>query len=84
VTAYKDVYLVCDYRPPKCWQQFRAVPELGFPTVAVVRREGRKAGWTLVRSTLGRSFDKDYCPDHPEGRELVKGDGGPTADSRPA
>lgn len=34
-----------------------------------LRQEAAKAGWTRVRSPIGRTFDKDYCPDHTEGEQ---------------
>ena len=71
MTAYRDVFLGCNH--PKCGKEFRAEPEFGFPPVNVVRREARKAGWTIQRSSLGRSFDKDYCPAHPDGKDADDG-----------
>jgi hypothetical protein len=66
MSAYRVVHLYCDDRSSgrKCFKEFDSDPSLGFPTLTVMRREARKAGWSYARSTFGRSFDKDFCPDH--------------------
>lgn len=64
MTSITGTWLFCDY--PKCMLKFNAAPEQGWPPLSVVRREARKAGWTVSRSSVGRKFDKDYCPEHAE------------------
>jgi len=43
-------------------------------TLSALRKLAAKAGWTHVRSTLGRKYDRDYCPEH---KPEPKGDGKP-------
>ncbi|HEX3961330.1 MAG TPA: hypothetical protein VHZ03_32690 [Trebonia sp.] len=64
MSYYREVHLYCDHLG--CRVELETAPELGFPTLSVMRREATKAGWIKVRSPLGRRFDKDYCPEHRE------------------
>ena len=67
MTAYTQVRIECDHRG--CYKPFEPDPDPGYLTLAPLRRGARKAGWTLVRNSLGRRFDKDYCPEHSGGTE---------------
>lgn len=75
MTVFRDIFLGCN--KPGCFKKFSVDPDLGlgFPPLSVVRRESRKAGWTIKRTSLGRRFDYDYCPAHPDGKEAEIKDG---------
>ena len=70
MSAYRVVHLYCDGRVPRgdttmrCGKEYDSDPSLGFPTLTVMRREARKAGWTYIRHPRMRGLDKDLCPDH--------------------
>jgi hypothetical protein len=71
VSSYRAIHLYCDGRVPvaegktrRCGKEFDSDPLLGFPALAVMRREARKAGWSYIRHPRVRSLDEDLCPDH--------------------
>jgi hypothetical protein len=71
VTAYEwtQVELLCD--APGCYKRFegeRGLRPTSGETRAAVRKRAAKAGWTFVRSKLGRRHDgRDFCPGHKPG-----------------
>jgi hypothetical protein len=57
--------LQCDH--PRCYKRIegeRGIRGSSGETIAALRKRAGKDGWTLVRSRLGRPYDKDYCPGH--------------------
>lgn len=69
VIEYRRFELVCDsplihsdhdaaYFNGEAERDTRTIPRAG------VRHHAAKAGWTHVRSPLGRKYDRDYCPEH--------------------
>jgi hypothetical protein len=68
VTAFefRRVQLTCNH-PGDCFQLFEGeegIPPTSGETRAALRKRAAKAGWTHVRSPLGRRYDHDYCPEH--------------------
>jgi len=63
VTAYehRTYWLYCNGDESRCGRTLDSEPGEG---LAALRKRAAKAGWTRVRSRLGRKYDKDYCPDH--------------------
>jgi len=63
VTAYehRSYWLHCNGGEYRCQRRLDSEPGEG---LAALRKRAAKAGWTRVRSRLGRKYDKDYCPDH--------------------
>jgi hypothetical protein len=71
MAAYTSVRLGCDFFDPEAPEGEQLCHEsvdIG-GTPAQARKAARELGWvTGVRSSLGRRFDKDYCPAHkPDG-----------------
>jgi hypothetical protein len=63
VTAYehRTYWLYCNGDAYRCRQRLDSEPGEG---LAALRKRAGKAGWTRVRSRLGRKYDEDFCPDH--------------------
>ncbi len=53
--------LRCDGRCPK---RYDSTDLDHFAAPSELRKLATAEGWTHVRSSLGRRFDKDFCPDH--------------------
>lgn len=66
--VYREYELYCNAitrHPVYTSAFFRAPADVQYTiTLAGLRKLAAKAGWTCVRSDLGRKFDRDYCPEH--------------------
>lgn len=60
--AYRRYYLICNHGA--CRNRFPGEFALASCPPSSVRAASARAGWTHVRSPLGRSFGADYCPEH--------------------
>lgn len=48
-----------------CFKEYRQPADLDHhPKPGELRKLAAMEGWTVVRSSLGRRFDNDYCPEH--------------------
>jgi hypothetical protein len=69
VTAYAEWHLFCNHHDPDgaagrkhCTRIYEPSPGSSLGTAAEVRKLAAKDGWTRV--PLGRSYDRDLCPEH--------------------
>lgn len=78
VTEYK---LFCDGRTPyggegrdhTCFKSFSQPENLDHnPRPAELRKLAARDGWEHVRSSLGRRFDRDFCPEHKPAAEAKR------------
>jgi hypothetical protein len=83
LTAWTTHEIDCDGRIPApkpdkpdatraCFKKYE--PPEGTPVYSTspseLRRLAAKDGWTRVRSSIGRRWDRDLCPDHkPQGED---------------
>jgi hypothetical protein len=68
VTAYEWTQVDLQCNASRCYERFegeRGLRPTSGETRAAVRKRAAKAGWTFVRSKLGRRHDgRDFCPEH--------------------
>lgn len=64
VTRY-EVYCNGRIEERPCVKHYKMPDDMDhWPRPAELRKLAAAEGWTHVRSSLGRRFDGDYCPDH--------------------